>query len=85
MPHAAAVTGVMYSINDTQTLHACPCKEHEHVTNTTNYTIYVSHSAVNVTVIARNAAGQSPPVIIQVPAATAADLKSKSKCVYASV
>uniref|UniRef100_A0A7N8X785 Interleukin 12 receptor subunit beta 1 n=1 Tax=Mastacembelus armatus TaxID=205130 RepID=A0A7N8X785_9TELE len=64
MPHAAAVRGVTYFLKDTQSSHGCPCVKRKH-----NYThehttfMYVSYSAVNITVIARNVAGESPPAI----------------------
>eukprot|EP00064_Thunnus_orientalis_P014682 superscaffoldBa00002585_g14729 len=76
--HAAAVRGVIYSLNDTQSSHGCPCRpvKNRDPISTTSYTTYVSYSAVNISVIARNAAGSSPPAIIQVPAESAADLKT---------
>ncbi|XP_042273843.1 interleukin-12 receptor subunit beta-2 [Thunnus maccoyii] len=79
--HAAAVRGVTYSLNDTQSSHGCPCRpvKNRDPISTTSYTTYVSYSAVNISVIARNAAGSSPPAIIQVPAESAADLKTCDK------
>ncbi|XP_026178715.1 interleukin-12 receptor subunit beta-1 [Mastacembelus armatus] len=80
MPHAAAVRGVTYFLKDTQSSHGCPCVKRKH-----NYThehttfMYVSYSAVNITVIARNVAGESPPAIVQVPAEPVADLKTCDK------
>ncbi|KAM9762624.1 uncharacterized protein il12rb1 [Menidia menidia] len=75
MSHAATITGVNYSINDTQRFHKCPCMKQRQVSNTKNSVIYVSLSAVNITIIAKNAAGQSLPAIIQEPAAIPTDLK----------
>ncbi|XP_068591019.1 leukemia inhibitory factor receptor [Cebidichthys violaceus] len=75
IPHAAAVTGVSYMLTDTQSSHGCPCKKKGHPINTSKHTTTVSLSAVNISVIARNSAGYSPPAIIQVPAEPAADLK----------
>ncbi|XP_037627105.1 interleukin-12 receptor subunit beta-1 isoform X1 [Sebastes umbrosus] len=75
MPHAAAVRGVTYSLEDTQSSNGCPCEKNRHPINKTKHTIYVSLSAVNISVIARNAAGYSPPEIRQVAAEPAADLK----------
>ncbi|XP_017268887.1 interleukin-12 receptor subunit beta-1 isoform X2 [Kryptolebias marmoratus] len=74
-PRAATLSGVKYRLNDTQSSRGCPCKKKSRETSTNSYTFYVSYSAVNITVIARNAAGESPQAIIQVPAASAADLK----------
>ncbi|KAM7388002.1 hypothetical protein PAMP_024206 [Pampus punctatissimus] len=81
MIHAAAVRGgVTYSLSDTQCSHGCPCPcKKRHNINTTYYTTYVSYSAVNITVTARNAAGYSPPAIIQVPAEPAVDLETCDK------
>ncbi|XP_075944284.1 oncostatin-M-specific receptor subunit beta isoform X1 [Anarhichas minor] len=75
MPHAAAVTGVSYFLNDTQSFYGCPCKKKGYRINTREHTTTVSLSAVNITVIATNSAGNSPPAIIQVPAEPAADFK----------
>ncbi|XP_040896441.1 uncharacterized protein il12rb1 isoform X3 [Toxotes jaculatrix] len=78
MPHAAAIRGVTYRLEDTQSSHGCPCARTErrrHNTSETSYTTYVSYSAVNISVIAINAAGCSPSAIVQVPAKPAADLK----------
>ncbi|XP_070688329.1 interleukin-12 receptor subunit beta-1 [Pempheris klunzingeri] len=75
MPHAAAATGVTYKLEDTQSSRGCPCKKTRHPNKMNTYTIHVSHSAVNISVIARNAAGYSPPAIVQLPAEPAADLK----------
>lgn len=90
VPHAAAVRGVKYSLSDTHSSRGCPCprggkRKRDHY-GTTDYTTYnVSYSAVNITIIATNAAGHSPPVIIQVPAEPATDLKSKPQCICAYV
>lgn len=79
--HAAAASGVTYILQDTQSSHGCPCQRERHNISSTYYNTYVSYSAVNISVIAKNAAGYSPPAIIQVPAEPATDLKSRSKCV----
>lgn len=81
MPPAAAVTGVTYSIRDTQSSYGCPCKEGQHHTKLNKFTTYVSYSAANISVMARNAAGYSPPEIIEVLPVSAADLKSMCVCV----
>ncbi|XP_070816930.1 leukemia inhibitory factor receptor [Chaetodon trifascialis] len=75
MPHAAAVTEVMYSLRDTQSSLGCPCQSRTHHVKSHKHTTYVSYSAVNISVIAINAAGPSPPAIIPVPAQPAADLE----------
>ncbi|KAM9358382.1 interleukin-12 receptor subunit beta-2 [Symphorus nematophorus] len=77
MPHAAAVTAVTYSLTDTQSSHGCPCGKRKHPISTQlhKHTTNVLYSAVNISVIARNAAGYSPPAIIQIPAKRPADLK----------
>ncbi|XP_063747203.1 uncharacterized protein LOC134869481 isoform X2 [Eleginops maclovinus] len=72
MPNA-----VMYSLSDTQSSKGCPCKKNRDPINMTEttYTTFVSYSAVNISVIGRNAAGSSPPAILQLPAVPAAELK----------
>ncbi|KAK5606061.1 hypothetical protein CRENBAI_000924 [Crenichthys baileyi] len=77
--HSAAVRGLTYTVNVTQSSLKCPCKRKSHSTRANSYTVYVSHSAVNITVIARNAAGHSPPAVLHVPVAYAADLKTCDK------
>ncbi|XP_035509504.1 interleukin-12 receptor subunit beta-1-like [Morone saxatilis] len=77
MPQAAFVAGVNYTLKNTQSSHGCPCVEKTHHFKWNKYTTYVSYSAANISVIARNAAGYSPPAIIQVPAVPAADLKNR--------
>ncbi|XP_034002276.1 uncharacterized protein LOC117495234 isoform X2 [Trematomus bernacchii] len=69
MPHAEN-----YSLNDTQSSNGCNCTKKSITTNETKYTTFVSYSAVNISVIGRNAAGSSPQAILQIPAA-AAELK----------
>lgn len=83
MPHAAAVRGVNYSLQNTQSSHGCPCMKRKRLITTDKHTIhmYVSYSAVNISVTARNAVGNSPPTIVQVLAKRAADLKGRSVCV----
>lgn len=85
MPHAAAVTGVMYKVMDTQSSQRCPCVVKRPDIKSSEYQTYVSYSAVNISVMAMNAAGSSPPAIIQVPAQPAADLKSMWECVCVCV
>ncbi|XP_031163124.1 interleukin-12 receptor subunit beta-1 isoform X2 [Sander lucioperca] len=77
MPHAAAASGVNYSLTDTQSSHGCHCQKNRYpiITPQNTHTTYVSFSAVNISVIAKNAAGYSPRAIVQVPAELAADLK----------
>ncbi|XP_034069023.1 interleukin-12 receptor subunit beta-1-like isoform X2 [Gymnodraco acuticeps] len=73
MPHAAT-----YSLNDTQSSNGCTCKKiRDYPINTTEttYTTFVSYSAVKIFVNGRNAAGSSPPAILQIPAVPAAGLK----------
>lgn len=88
MPQAEAVRGVTFLL-DTQFHHGCPCWKRKHHIQTFKNTIntYVSYSAVNISIIARNAVGDSPPAIVQVPYEPAADLKSrpKSMCVTHNV
>ncbi|KAM8875142.1 uncharacterized protein il12rb1 isoform 2-T2 [Spinachia spinachia] len=70
MPHA-----VSYILNDTQSLHKCPCKKKEdHNTTRSTHTIYVSLSAVEIWVMAQNYVGFSPPAIVQLPAEPVANL-----------
>ncbi|XP_045905644.1 interleukin-6 receptor subunit beta isoform X2 [Micropterus dolomieu] len=78
VPPAAAVSGVNYSLNDTHSSRGCPCRKMRPIYDIkkNTYTTYVSYSAVNISVFAINRAGYSPPAVIQVPAATAADLKT---------
>ncbi|XP_028443755.1 interleukin-12 receptor subunit beta-2 [Perca flavescens] len=77
MPHAAAASGVNYNLTDTQSSHGCHCHENRYPQNTSEnrHTTHVSFSAVNISVIAQNAAGYSPTAIVQIPAEVAADLK----------
>ncbi|KAM9848423.1 uncharacterized protein il12rb1 isoform 2-T2 [Aulostomus maculatus] len=75
----AAFGSVTYILKDTQSSRGCPCKKKEHHTKTTTHTIYVSYSAVNISVIARNEVGYSSPAIIQLPAEPAANLKPCSE------
>ncbi|XP_034002315.1 interleukin-6 receptor subunit beta-like isoform X2 [Trematomus bernacchii] len=73
MPHAE-----MYSLNETQSSNGCNCKkirDYRINTTETNYTTFVSYSAVKIFVNGRNAAGSSPPAILQIPAVPAAELK----------
>ncbi|KAM4575223.1 interleukin-12 receptor subunit beta-2 [Fundulus diaphanus] len=80
--YAAAIRGVTYTVNVTNCSPRCPCKKKSHKTKATRYTVYVSYSAVNITVIARNAAGPSPPAVVHVPAVPAADLKTCDKTLF---
>ncbi|XP_032382542.1 uncharacterized protein il12rb1 isoform X2 [Etheostoma spectabile] len=77
MPHAAAVSGVNYSLTDTQSPHGCHCQKNRYpkITPENIHTTYVSLSAINISVIATNVAGYSPPAIVEVPAELSADLK----------
>lgn len=59
--------------------------KHLITTNKNTRNIYVSYSAVNISVTARNAVGSSPPAILQVPDKPAVGLKGKSVCVVACV
>ncbi|KAM3620347.1 uncharacterized protein V6R79_021885 [Siganus canaliculatus] len=72
---AAAVTGVKYRLYNTQSP-GCPCKKSEHDIEGTGDTISVSYSTVNITVIAINEAGHSPPTTIHIPPVPAVDLES---------
>ncbi|KAL6108134.1 il12rb1 [Pungitius sinensis] len=70
MPHAER-----YILNDTQSSHGCPCKKkNDLVTQLSNHTFYVSLSAVNISVIANNSVGYSPPAVVQVQAEPVANL-----------
>uniref|UniRef100_A0A671V1S4 Fibronectin type-III domain-containing protein n=1 Tax=Sparus aurata TaxID=8175 RepID=A0A671V1S4_SPAAU len=62
-------------VMDTQSSQRCPCVVKRPDIKSSEYQTYVSYSAVNISVMAMNAAGSSPPAIIQVPAQPAADLK----------
>lgn len=65
MLQAASVTGVTYSITDTQSSQKCPCKPlPQRSTQRKHFTIYASFSAVNISVVARNAAGPSPAAVV---------------------
>uniref|UniRef100_A0A8D3BI85 Fibronectin type-III domain-containing protein n=1 Tax=Scophthalmus maximus TaxID=52904 RepID=A0A8D3BI85_SCOMX len=77
---AAAAAGVNYTVADTQSSHGCPCARRTIDINTNKYTINVTYSAVNISVIARNAAGCSPSAVIQVPAEPMANLESRHTC-----
>ncbi|CAG00608.1 unnamed protein product [Tetraodon nigroviridis] len=61
---AASVKEVTYSITDTQS--SCSCKQRRHSAKSNPFTIYVSYSAVNISVVARNAAGFSPAAVVSV-------------------
>ncbi|XP_061739375.1 oncostatin-M-specific receptor subunit beta isoform X3 [Nerophis ophidion] len=76
---SAAVSGVAYFLNDTQSSRRCPCKKKQHRMEETEYTYYVSYSPVSFSVVARNAAGYSPQAAIQVPAEVAHDLQPCNK------
>lgn len=80
-PHEATVGGVTYWWNDTQSSLGCPCKKgaRRRHQNDTDTVIYVSYSAVNISVIARNLVGYSPPALIQVPAESTSGLKCRWK------
>uniref|UniRef100_A0A3P9L1Y9 Fibronectin type-III domain-containing protein n=1 Tax=Oryzias latipes TaxID=8090 RepID=A0A3P9L1Y9_ORYLA len=77
MPSAAAVTNVTFNVKDTQSSHDCPCrkKKKEHNTEQNSATVYVSYSSVNITVVAKNPASQSPQAVIRLPVASATNLK----------
>ncbi|XP_042368332.1 interleukin-12 receptor subunit beta-2 [Plectropomus leopardus] len=79
MPRAAAVRGVMYHLNDTQSAHGCPCMKKRHPIGTHHHTTYISLSAVNISVTASNPAGISPPAVVQVPAEPATKIKTCEK------
>ncbi|XP_029939139.1 interleukin-31 receptor subunit alpha [Salarias fasciatus] len=79
VPKAASVRGIRFTLNDTQSSRGCPCKKKIHTTNSTHYTMYVSNSAVNISVIATNAAGSSPLASVQLPAVQMKDLKVCNK------
>lgn len=77
MLHAASVTGVTYSITDTQSSHKCPCKQVQRSTGHNRFTLYVSYAAVSISVVARNAAGFSPAAVASLGQIATADLKSE--------
>lgn len=83
MFRAASVAGVTYSITDTQSSHRCPCKQVHHVTQGTHFTTQVSYSAVNISVIAKNAVGFSPRAVASLGQIEKVDLKSECTCVHA--
>ncbi|XP_041646340.1 interleukin-12 receptor subunit beta-2 isoform X2 [Cheilinus undulatus] len=74
MPPAAAVTGV--NLTDTQSSRGCPCGRRNHLMKKNKYTIYVPLSAVNISVVAMNSAGHSPPAVVQLPAVIPEDLQA---------
>lgn len=74
MQRAAAVQGLTYILNET---HGCSCADKSYRINSTKYTTYVLYSAANISVIASNAVGSSPPAIIPLPAESAVGLKSR--------
>lgn len=63
MHPAASISGVNYSITDTQTSQKCPCKHLQQRTQNNTFTTYVSYSAVNISVTACNAVGSSPVAV----------------------
>ncbi|XP_026202073.1 interleukin-12 receptor subunit beta-1 [Anabas testudineus] len=81
MSHSAAVRGVTYSLRNTQSPHGCPCMKKKPFIIKDKHTtyMYVSYSAVNISVTARNAVGNSPPAIVQVPTKPPTDLKACDK------
>ncbi|XP_069009458.1 interleukin-31 receptor subunit alpha [Embiotoca jacksoni] len=84
MPHATGIKEVTYSLHVTQGFLGCPCekkiqKKKTHYISTSTYTMFVSDSAVNISVIGNNTAGDSPPAIIQIPAEPLADLNPCDK------
>lgn len=83
MFRAASVEGVTYSITDTQSSHRCPCKQVQHRIRGTHFTTYVSYSAVNISVIAKNAVGFSPTAVTSVGHIETVDLKSECTRVHA--
>lgn len=72
---AASVKEVTYSITDTQS--SCSCKQRRHSAKSNPFTIYVSYSAVNISVVARNAAGFSPAAVVSVGLIATAGHKSE--------
>nr|XP_020512174.1 leukemia inhibitory factor receptor-like isoform X1 [Labrus bergylta] len=78
MPSATAVTGVTYILNNTQYSRGCPCVKSTQLIKNNKKTFHLPYSAVdvNVSVIANNTAGCSPPAVVHLPAVTAADLKA---------
>ncbi|XP_055364338.1 uncharacterized protein il12rb1 isoform X2 [Betta splendens] len=79
MLHAAGVPGVTYRLTDTQSSCGCPCMKREPFeTEQHSYDMFVSYSAVNISVTAINAAGRSPPATVQLPA-RAADSEACNK------
>ncbi|KAK2835363.1 hypothetical protein Q5P01_015847 [Channa striata] len=76
VPPGAAVTGVTYMLNNTSP-QGCTCMKEKHPLETKKHTIsmYLSYSAVNISIFARNTASISPPAVIQVPFKLSAHLK----------
>ncbi|XP_047443768.1 interleukin-12 receptor subunit beta-1 [Mugil cephalus] len=85
VPKAAAVRGVTYSLTDTQSSASCPCERKGQHTSTNKYTIYLSYSAANISVIARNAAGHSPSAVIQVPAEFGTNFSACDKSLHNNI
>ncbi|XP_077573212.1 uncharacterized protein il12rb1 [Stigmatopora nigra] len=75
--YAATVPEVKYTVRITQFSGGCSCTEKKaYTTNRTEYMDYVSYSPVNFTVIATNAAGSSPPAIVQISTEAVDNLKT---------
>ncbi|XP_068599590.1 uncharacterized protein il12rb1 [Brachionichthys hirsutus] len=79
IPHAAAVTKVRFILRDTQSSQGCPCNKMKIRTDANEYTTYISHSAANITIKAKNAAGYSPPAIKSIQAEPVAGLERCDK------
>nr|XP_043899250.1 interleukin-12 receptor subunit beta-2 isoform X3 [Solea senegalensis] len=80
MPHTAAE--VTYRLEYTLSSLRCSCPRaawRRHPITTNNYKMFVPYSAVKISVTARNAAGCSPPAIVQVPAVPIVNLKMCDK------
>lgn len=77
MQPSASVQGLSYILKYTQSSSGCPCERKMQHTNLTTFKTYVSYSAVNISVVARNAAGYSPPAIIPIPAEPAEGLNCR--------
>lgn len=75
---AAEITGLTFHLYDTQSSRGCPCVGKKHLINNTSIHMNVSYSAVNISVIAQNAAGYSPQAVVSLPPIKPADLKACS-------
>ncbi|KAM4629853.1 leukemia inhibitory factor receptor [Polymixia lowei] len=79
VPRGAAVSGVTYVLEDSQSNEGCPClmkKKKKKIRDQTEYSIYVTNFYININITAINTVGTSPPTLFHEPAKPAKDLKA---------